>query len=154
MEYGFVFPYFRIYLKKWTIIHATTFMYENIISRFGCLKILVSDRGTHFLNSLIKEMNGRFQIDHKQTILYHPQTNGQMERVKGTLVSILRKIVIDSKRGWDVKLIAALWVYRTIFKVITHAIPFSLVFGIEATLPIEFKVESLQWMCTSTIVSP
>ena len=44
------------YLTKWaeakavkidTASHAATFMYENIISRFGCPKIMVSDRGTH-----------------------------------------------------------------------------------------------------------
>ena len=46
------------YLMKWaeakavktnTAANAATFMYENIISRFGCPKYLVSDRGTHFL---------------------------------------------------------------------------------------------------------
>ena len=67
-----------------------------------------------------------------------------MERVNGILVSIIRKTVIDSKRDWDIKLTAALWAYRTTFKVTTHASPFSLVYGIEATLPIEFKMESLR----------
>lgn len=50
------------YLTKWaqaktvktdTAANAATFLYENIISQFGCPKILVSDRGTYFLNSLI-----------------------------------------------------------------------------------------------------
>lgn len=50
----------------------------------------------------------------------------------------------DFKRNWDVKLTAALWAYRTTFKVTTQATPFSLVYGIEATLPIEFEVESLR----------
>lgn len=43
-----------------------------------------------------------------------------------------------------IKLTAALWAYMTTFKVITQAIPFSLVYGIEATFPIEFEVESLR----------
>lgn len=46
------------YLTKWaeakvvktnTTKHAT-FMYKNIISRFGCPKIMVCDRETHFIN--------------------------------------------------------------------------------------------------------
>ena len=46
------------YLSKWaevkgvktaTTTHVATFMYEIIISIFVCHKILVSDRGTHFL---------------------------------------------------------------------------------------------------------
>lgn len=85
------------YLTKWAdakavktdmATHAATVMYENIISRFGCPKILVSHRGTHFLNSLIQEMTDRFHIDHKMTTPYHPQTNGQTERFNGTLMSI------------------------------------------------------------------
>ena len=141
------------YLTKWaeakavktdTAVHVATFMYENIISRFGCPKILVSDRGLHFLNELFEEMTVKFWINHRKIMPYHPQTNGQTERVNGILVSILWKTVLDSKRDWDVKLTATLWAYRTTFNVTTRATPFSLVFGIEATLPIEFEVEALR----------
>ena len=107
-------------------------------------KILVSDRGTHFLNSLIQEMMDKFQIDHRKTTLFHPQTNGQTERVNGILVSILCKTVMDSKRDWDTNLTAALWAYRTTYKVTTQVTPFSLVYSLEATLPIEYEVESLR----------
>jgi hypothetical protein len=78
------------YMTKWTEVkadkthttaHAATFMYENIISRFGCLKIMVSNKGTHLMNSLIQEMTKRFQTIYRKTTLYHPQTNGQTERV-------------------------------------------------------------------------
>ena len=44
---------------------------------------------------------------------------------------------------WDTKLTVALWAYRTTYKVTTHATPFSLVYGLEATLPIRYEVESL-----------
>ena len=141
------------YLTKWaeakavktnTAENAAIFIYENIIARFGCPKILVSDRGTHFLNNVIREMTERFQIDHRKTTPYHPQTNGQTERVNGILVSILRKTVQNSKRDWDTKLTATLWAYRTTFKVTTQATPFSLVYGIEVTIPIEFEVKSLR----------
>ena len=42
------------------------------------------------------------------------------------------------------KLTVALWAYRTTYKVTTQTTPFSLVYGLEATLPIEFEVESLR----------
>ena len=96
------------YLTKWaeakavktdTAAHAAIFMYENIIFRFGVPKILVSDRETHFLNSLIKEMIDKFQIDHRKTTPYYHQMNGQTERINGILVSILLKTVLDSKRN-------------------------------------------------------
>ena len=126
-------------------------MYENIILRFGCPKILVSDSGSHFLNELFEEMTTKFRINHRKTTPYYPQTNGQTERVNGILVSILQKTVLDSKRNWDVKLMAALWAYRITFKATTRATPFSLVFGIEVTLPIEFKVEALRVAVSSRL---
>jgi hypothetical protein len=141
------------YLMKWAEAKAVKkadakqtaiFLYENIISRFGCPKILISDRGSHFLNPVIREMTQLFQINHRKTTPYHPQTNGQTKRVNQTLIRILRKIVTESKRDWDIKLTAALWAYRTTYKVTTRATPFSLMYGMEAILPIEFEVPSLR----------
>ena len=60
------------------------------------------------------------------------------------MVNILRKTVQDSKRDWDTKLLAALWAYRTTYKVTTKVTLFSLVYGVEAILPIEFEVQSLR----------
>jgi transposase InsO family protein len=125
---------------KQTII----FLYQNIISQFGCPKILISDRSSHFLNDAIVDLTELFNINHRKTTPYHPQTNGLIERVNQTLVRILRKIVIDSKQNWDHKLTGALWAYRTTYKVSTCTTPFSLVFGVEAILPMEFEVPSLR----------
>ena len=141
------------YLTKWAEAKAikaadakqtAIFLYENIISRFGCPQILVSDKGTHFLNEAIEEMTKLFQINHRKTTPYHPQTNGLAERVNQTLVRILRKTVTDSKRDWDNKLTAALWAYRTTYKVTTRMTPFALMYGLEAVLPIEFEIRPLR----------
>jgi hypothetical protein len=48
------------------------FLYENIISRFGCPKILISDRGSHFLNDAIINLTELFNINHQNTTPYHP----------------------------------------------------------------------------------
>ena len=95
------------------------FLYMNIIFGFGCLKILVSDRGTHFLNGMIREMTVKFHIDHRKATPYHPKTNNQTERANQTLVSILRKTVHDSNHDWDVKLTATLWAKGLGFRVTT-----------------------------------
>ena len=52
-----------VYVTKWVKAMATKiddaktvvkFIYENIITWFGCPKKLVNDRGTHFLNDTIE----------------------------------------------------------------------------------------------------
>jgi len=52
------------------------FLYENIISSFGCPRELISDRGTHFLNTIIEELTTQFLIKHHKTSSYHPRANG------------------------------------------------------------------------------
>jgi len=92
-------------MKKIDGKQTSIFLYENIITRFGCPKILVSDRGSHYLNETIEHMTEMFQINHRKTTLYHPQTIGHTEKVNQTLVRILRKTISNNKRDWDIKLI-------------------------------------------------
>ena len=96
------------------------------------------------MNEMIAELTAHFKIDHRFSAPYHPQTNGQTERTNQTLCRILRKTVDNSKRDWNLKLQDAFWAYRTTYNVTTHTTPFSLVYGIEAILPIEFEVQALR----------
>jgi hypothetical protein len=47
-------------------------------------------------------------------------------------------MVNANRTDWDTKLHAALWAYRTAYKVTTKHTPFSLVFGTEALLPMVY----------------
>ena len=141
------------YVTKWAEAAAVRkddaktvakFLYENIITRFGCPKELVSDRGTHFINHTIQAMTEKYEIKHRKTTPYHPQANGQTEKTNGILCKILTKTISGKGTDWDDKLFAALWAYRTAYKVTTSATPFQLVYGIEAILPIELEVKSLR----------
>ena len=141
------------YVTKWAEAVATktdnantvaTFLYENIITRFGCLKELVSDRGTHFINNTIAALTAKYEIKHRKTTPYHPRANGQTEKTNGILCKILTKTVSGAGINWDTKLFAAVWTYRTTYKVTTNATPFQLVYGQEAILPIELEVPNLR----------
>ena len=141
------------YVTKWAEAIATRkddantvaqFLFENIITRFGCPLELVSDRGTHFLNSTIEQLTTNFLIKHRKTTPYHPRANGQTEKTNGLLCRILTKTIIGTGTDWDHKLYSALWAYRTAYKVTTNSTPFQLVYGIEAILPIELEVQSLR----------
>ena len=141
------------YVIKWAKALATKtndakivakFIYEYIIICFGCPKELVSDRGTHFINSTIKHLTNKYLIKHRKSSLYHPRTNGQIEKTNGILYKIITKTVQGSNNDWDERLLEALWAYRTTYKVTTKHTPLQLVYGHEAILLVELEVPSLR----------
>ena len=105
------------YVTKWAEAVATknnntnivaTFLYENIITRFGCPKESISDRGTHFINNSIAALTTKYEIKHHNTIPYHPHANGQNEKTNGIFCKILTKTISRAGTDWNTKLFAAL----------------------------------------------
>ena len=76
---------------------AAKFIYENIITRFGCPLTLISDQGTHFINKTIKTLTDQFQIDHRRSTAYHPRSNGAIEAFNKTLTKGLTKMCNTNK---------------------------------------------------------
>ena len=108
---------------------AFKFIYENIITRFGCPLTLISDQGTHFINKTIKTLTDQFQIDHRWSTTYHPQSNGAIEAFNKTLTKGLTKTCNADKGDSDEKIPAVLWAYKMAYKRSTNQTPFRLVYG-------------------------
>jgi Integrase zinc binding domain/Integrase core domain len=104
------------------------FLYTDVICRHGVPKEITSDRGTEFLNDLVREFERTYHIKHIRTTAYHPQGNGQTERTNQTVKNILAKICKDHDY-WDHYLDSALFAVRTIKQKSTEFSPFELVYG-------------------------
>lgn len=70
---------------------AARFIYENIITRFGCPMMIINDQGSHFIHKTINALTKEFKIVHHKTTTYHPQENGVVESFNKTLVKGLTK---------------------------------------------------------------
>ncbi|RVX11208.1 Transposon Tf2-2 polyprotein [Vitis vinifera] len=117
------------------------FIRSHIICRYGVPHELISDRGVHFkgeVDTLIQE----YGIQHHRSSAYRPQTNGAVEAANKNIKRILRKMV--RLWDWSEKLPFALWAYRTSFRTSIGATPYSLVYGMEAVLPVEIEMRSLR----------
>ena len=108
------------YLTKWletkamkdaTATNVVKFIYKVIICRHRWPKIILSDRGTHFKNKLVEELCEKFEIKHKLSAPYHPQTNGLVERFNCTLCESLAK-VSERENQWDEHIEQVLFAYQ------------------------------------------
>src|SRR5437764_8497218 len=133
------------YLTKWpearavpeaTAEAASTFIYEQIICQHGCPQIILSDRGTHFNNNMVKQLMEKFKINHLLSSPYHPQTNGLVERFNRTLCESLAKLSLKNN-DWDLYIAPTLFAYRTTKHATTKVEPFFLVYGRSARLPMD-----------------
>lgn len=52
-------------LKKNNAVEVAKFLYQNIMTRFGCP------------NKVVQELTTKHMIIHKKSSMYHPQCNGQ-----------------------------------------------------------------------------
>ena len=57
---------------------------------------------------------------------------------------MLQRMVGNVKSNWNLQLFSILWAYRTTIKTSISFTPFQLVYGLEATLPIECEISSLK----------
>ena len=79
-------------VKDCTTTTTTKFLFDKMLTRFGCLKILMSDHGTHFLNETISALTEEFQVYHQQSTPYHSQDNGIVEAFNKILEKALTKV--------------------------------------------------------------
>jgi transposase InsO family protein len=120
------------------------FIFDHIITRFGCPNILLSDQGTYFINKTIEALTEEFVVHHQKSMPYHAQANGTVEAFKKILETMLTKICSVNRDDWDLRVPTVLWAYRTTCKKMTMKTPFKLVYGLEAIVPMEYLVLSLR----------
>ena len=105
------------YVSKWVEAVAlsnnegksvTAFLKENIFSRFGTPRAIISDGGSHFCNKLFKLLLEKYGVRHNVATPYHPQTSGQVEVSNRKIKQILAKTVNANRTDWSRKLDDAL----------------------------------------------
>ncbi|KAL3740381.1 hypothetical protein ACJRO7_021632 [Eucalyptus globulus] len=140
------------YFSKWieaasyvnvTARNVVKFIRRDIIARYGVPEAIVTDNGTNLNNKFIDELFSKFKIKHLNSSPYRPQMNGAVEAANKNIKKILAKTA-ENYRDWHDRLPFALMAYRTSIRTSTGATPFSLVYGMEAVLPVEVEIPSLR----------
>ena len=100
----------------------------EMFSRTGVPRVLLSDQGTQFMSALVRSMCARLGVTHITTSTYHPQSNGFLERLHGTLVPMLRKVT-STQLSWPEQIKYVLFALRGMPARNSGFSPFEIVFG-------------------------
>ena len=119
-----------------------TFVWRNIICRYGIPRVLVSENGKQFDNSAFRDFYSELGIKNHYSSPVHPQANGQVEVTNRTLLKIIKTRLEGTKGIWPDDLPSVLWAYWTIVRTPTRETPFRLAYGIDAVIPIEVGLTS------------
>ena len=104
-------------MKDQTSLTIAKLFTEEIVSRLGVQRELLSDRGPAFLSRLFLGICSVLGAKNVNTTVYHPQTDGLVERFNRTLVDMLTKSVASGNQEWDEVLPYALFAYRSTLQV-------------------------------------
>lgn len=113
------------------------FLTENIILRHGCPSVLITDRGTPFLNNAMTDFCNKMGIQQRATTAFHPQCNGIVENANKSLGVMLSILTRDKANQWDKFLLSAVFAKNTSLVESIGTSPFELLYGRKPRLAID-----------------
>jgi hypothetical protein len=142
--------YFTKWVEAKALANITTpttlkLFWQNIVYRFGVPRELTVDNGKQFDYYSFKEYCKTLGTHVKFSSVYHPQSNGAVERANGLIFIGIKKCLFDQKKGkWTDELSKVIGSHNTTVSRATGFTPFHLLFGTEAMTLEEIKNESMR----------
>ena len=121
-----------------------SFVWKNIICRFGVPHVIISNNGKQFDNSNFQKFCQDLGVKNHYFSPRHPQANSQIEVTNRNFLKIIKTWLKGAKGAWPKELPNVLWTYRTTTRFPTRETPFRLTFGIKAIIPVEVGLTSFQ----------
>ena len=140
---------------KSTTARAVAAGMMEMFSRTGIPLQLLTDQGSQFVGSLVAHLCRDLHIDKVKTAPYHPECNGVVERMHGTLGAMLTKASVLGM-DWVGQLPFALFALRSSPNRDTQFSPFQLVYGHRVRTPLDIlhqgwvqtafeKLDTVEW---------
>jgi hypothetical protein len=114
--------------------------FTHVVSKHGMPKEVISDRGPHFIGSFWAEVCNRLQIEKKTTTAYHPETNGQTERMNRVVEEALRSYINSEQDDWHTWLPMIEFAINNSWQASIDNTPFYMVYGKHPLMPAEVNI--------------
>jgi len=104
--------YFIPTTEKTTAEGLARLFRDNVWKLHRLLESIISDKGPQFAAGLIRELNRILGIKSKLSTAFHPQTDGQIERVNQEFEQYLRMFIDHRQEQWPEWLETAKFAYN------------------------------------------
>ena len=101
----------------------------KIFCLIGWPRILQSDNGREFVNQILQALMKLTGIDHRLISPYNPRADGKVERVIGSTMMIIKKLLHGAQHNWSIYVPFAQVTFNDKIASLTGSSPFSLMFG-------------------------
>jgi len=138
-------------LAKITLGTLISFLWQQIIYRFGLPSYITVDNGKQFdcveFRSVYRELGIKLAF----ASVNHPESNRAVERANGLIFSAVSKALFDMTKGkWALELVTSVWGHNISRTRTTGFTPFRLLYGEEAITPEELKLGSFRMEIAAT----
>jgi hypothetical protein len=109
-----------------------------VLCLHGVLKMIISDRGSQFVACFWEHLHASLGTHLIHSLAYHPQTDGQIERVNQILTDMLRACVLEHQGSWDQNLPWEEFSYNNSYKESLKMAPFEVLYGCRCRTPLNW----------------
>ena len=110
--------------------------YSEVVRHHGIPLSIISDRDARFTSNFWRSLWQQTGTKLAMSTSYHPETDGQTERMNRTLEDMLRSYTNYEQNDWDDKLVPAEIAYNNSVQASTGYSPYFLNYGQHPNLPI------------------
>jgi hypothetical protein len=112
---------------------------DQIVRLYGVPKTIISDRGPQFIARFLEQLQSALGTKLIRSSAYHPQTDGQTERVNQILEDMLRACIIHYGASWDKCLALAEFSYNNSYQASLQMAPFEALYGRRCRTPLSWS---------------
>ncbi|GMI64497.1 hypothetical protein HRI_000119000 [Hibiscus trionum] len=139
------YEHFLTLSHPFTATDVASVYLDQVFKLHGSPKVIISDKDKIFTSLFWKELMKKLGTVSHLSSSYHPETDGQTERLNKYLEQYLRSICFLKPHTWATWLPQAEWWYNSNFQTALGLTPFEALYG--------YKPNQLNWSEDSTVQS-